>query len=304
MPAARLPDIPGFIPSTRRPQVRFPPGACDCHAHVFGPQYRFPYVARAAYIPPDAVTTDYVAMLKNNGCDRGVLVQPSVYGTDNSAMLEALRSGLHALRGIAVVAADVTDRELADLHAAGVRGVRINLASATEGLTLADGIKLAPRLKELGWHLQFYLDLPKMPEAGAELAKLPITIVIDHFARCPAADGVDSPAFQALLRLVRRDNVWAKVMGPYFISRSAPLYPEVTPLARALVAAAPGRIVWGTDWPHPGARTLMPEDAALADLLADWVPDAASRRKVLVENPARLYGFEVDCGISVEADAA
>ena len=291
MPAARLPDIPGFIPPTRMPQVRFPSGACDCHAHVFGPQYRFPYVDHAAYIPPDAFTTDYVAMLKNNGCDRGVLVQPSVYGTDNSAMLEALRSGLHALRGIAVVAADVSDRALANLHAAGVRGVRINLASATEGLTLADGVRLAPRLKELGWHLQFYLDLPKMPEAEAQLAGLSIDIVIDHFARCPAADGIHAPAFQALLRLVRRDNVWAKVMGPYFISRNAPLYPEVTPLARALVAAAPERIVWGTDWPHPGARTLMPEDAVLADLLAEWVPDEALRHKVLVENPARLYGF-------------
>jgi predicted TIM-barrel fold metal-dependent hydrolase len=258
---------------------------------VFGPQDRFPYAANAAYIPPDALTVDYMGMLKNNGCDRGVLVQPSVYGTDNSAMLDALCSGLYALRGVAVVGSDVTDRELEDLHAAGVRGVRINLASATEGLTLADGKRLAPRLKALGWHLQFYLDLPKMPGAEAELAALPITVVIDHFARCQAADGVDSPAFQALLRLVRRDNVWAKAMGPYFIAKSAPLYPEVTPLARALVAAAPERVVWGTDWPHPGARALMPEDHVLADLLAAWVPDEAQRRKVLVDNPARLYGF-------------
>jgi predicted TIM-barrel fold metal-dependent hydrolase len=291
MQKIRAPDIPGFIPGTRKPATRFPAGACDCHAHVFGPQDRFPYAANAAYIPPDALTADYVGMLQNNGCDRGVLVQPSVYGTDNSAMVDALRSGLHALRGIAVVEADVADRELEDLHAAGVRGVRINLASATEGLTLADGKRLAPRLKALGWHLQFYLDLPKMPGAEIELAGLPITIVIDHFARCPAADGVDSPAFQALLRLVRRDNVWAKAMGPYFISKNAPLYPEVTPLARALVAAAPERIVWGTDWPHPGARALMPEDHVLADLLAAWVPDEAQRRKVLVDNPARLYGF-------------
>jgi len=132
----RTPNIPGFIPHTRAPQTRFPKGATDCHAHVFGPQERFAYLPGAAYIPPDAVTTDYVAMLKNNGCDRGVLVQPSVYGTDNSCMVDALRSGLYALRGIAVVAANVTDRELEDLHAAGVRGVRINLASETEGLTL------------------------------------------------------------------------------------------------------------------------------------------------------------------------
>jgi predicted TIM-barrel fold metal-dependent hydrolase len=189
------------------------------------------------------------------------------------------------------VEANVTDRELEDLHSAGVRGVRINLASETEGLTLTDGERLAPRLKALGWHLQFYLDLPKMPEAEARLAKLPIDIVIDHFARCPAADGIDAPAFQALRRLVQRDNCWAKIMGPYFVSKNAPLFADVTPMASALVAAAPDRIVWGTDWPHPGGRALMPEDHVLADLLAQWVPEEAQRRKVLVENPARLYGF-------------
>lgn len=291
MTTIRTPNIPGFIPATRKPRTPFPAGACDCHAHVFGPQERFPYVANAAYIAPDALTADYVGMLKNNGCDRGVLVQPSVCGTDNRCMVDALRSGLHELRGIAVVEADISDRELEELHAAGVRGVRINLASDTEGLTLADGERLAPRLKSLGWHLQFYLDLPKMPEAAEKLAKLKITIVIDHFARCPAADGVTSPAFQALQRLVSRDNVWAKIMGPYFVSMNAPLYPDVTPMARALVAAAPERIVWGTDWPHPGARALMPEDALLADLLAEWVPDERQRHRVLVENPARLYGF-------------
>ena len=280
----RTPNIPGFIPYTGAPKTRFPKGATDCHAHVFGPQERFPYLTGAAYIPPDAITTDYVGMLKNNGCDRGVLVQPSVYGTDNSCMVDALR-------GIAVVEANVTDRELEDLHSAGVRGVRINLASETEGLTLADGERLAPRLKALGWHLQFYLDLPKMPEAEARLGQLQIDIVIDHFARCQSAEGVDSPAFKALQRLVQRDNCWAKIMGPYFVSKNAPLYPDVTPLARALVAAAPDRIVWGTDWPHPGARALMPEDHVLADLLAQWVTDEGQRRKVLVDNPARLYGF-------------
>jgi predicted TIM-barrel fold metal-dependent hydrolase len=291
MPDIRDPNIPGFRPPLRPPQTRFPAGATDCHAHVFGPQADYPYLAQAAYIPPDALTADYVAMLRNNGCDRGVLVQPSVYGTDNRCMVDALRVGLHQLRGIAVVAADVSDRELEDLHAAGVRGVRINLASETEGLTLADGVRLAPRLKALGWHLQFYLDLPKMPEAEEKLSQLKIDIVIDHFARCPAAAGVTAAPFRSLLRLVSREHCWAKIMGPYFVSQDAPGYPQVTPLARALVAAAPDRIVWGTDWPHPGARALMPEDDVLADLLAEWVPDQAQRGKVLVDNPARLYGF-------------
>ncbi len=287
----RAPNIPACIPFTRKPNTVFPAGATDCHAHVFGPQSRFPYLPNAAYIAPDALTTDYVSMLKNNGSDRGVLVQPSVYGTDNACMVEALRSGLHNLRGIAVVAADVSDRELTQLHDAGVRGVRINLASETEGLTLADGERLAPRLKAMGWHLQFYMDLPKMPEAAAKLAQLKLPIVIDHFARCPAAAGVAAPAFQALLALVRHEHVWAKAMGPYFLSKQVPLYPDVTPLARALVAAAPDRVVWGSDWPHPGARADMPEDPVLADLIAEWIPDVDQRRRVLVDNPARLYGF-------------
>ncbi len=291
MPTIRTPSIPGFIPASAKPRTQFPPDACDCHAHVFGPQERFPYLANAAYIPPEAVTTDYLGMLKNNGCDRGVLVQPSVYGTDNSCMVDTLRLEPTTLRGIAVIEADVSDRELGDLHTAGVRGVRINLASKTEGLTLADGEQLAPRLKELGWHLQFYLDLQNMPEAEAKLAKLPIIIVIDHFARCSAANGTDAPAFKALQRLISRDNCWAKIMGPYFISKNAPLYPDVTPLARALIATAPERIVWGSDWPHPGARALMPEDHVLADLLVEWAPDETLRRRVLVDNPARLYGF-------------
>ena len=291
MPHSRPPNIPGFRPLIQKPATRFPAGACDCHAHVFGPQSRFPYAQNAAYIAPDAVTADYVRMLRNNGCDRGVLVQPSVYGTDNACMLDALRSGSYPLRGIAVVAADVTDRELQGMHDAGVRGIRINLASETEGLTLADGERLAPRLKEMGWHLQFYLDLPKMPEAAERLATMPITAVIDHFARCQASDGTASPAFRSLLALLQHEHIWAKAMGPYFLSRNAPRYADVTPLAQALVAAAPDRVVWGTDWPHPGARDLMPEDHVLADLLAEWIPEDTLRRQVLVDNPARLYEF-------------
>jgi len=242
-------------------------------------------------VAPDATPQNYADMLTAIGCQRAVLVQPSVYGSDNACMVAALKSGVFNFRGIAVVEPNVSDKELQTLHDAGVRGIRINLASETEGLKLADGERLAPRLKEMGWHLQFFLDLEKMPEAEAQLASLKINIVVDHFAKCQAVNGVNGAAFQALLRLVKRDNVHAKLMGAYFLSKHPPHYPDVTALARAMVAAAPDRMVFGSDWPHPAARERMPEDGDLANMFGEWVPDEGVRRKILVDNPARLYGF-------------
>jgi len=287
----RAPTIPGPVPDTRPPKFKLPPGACDCHAHVFGPQSRYPYLPQAGYIPPDALPGDYARMLKTLGCERAVLVQPSVYGTDNTAMLDALRSGVFAFRGVAVINDDISDRELEDMHRAGVRGVRINLASATPGLTLEQAPRLAARLKVLGWHLQFFVDLGKVPDIAERLSGLDIDIVIDHFGRVRAADGIDAPPFQTLLRLLRRRNFWAKLIGPYFLSDKLPDFPDVTPFARAVVATAPGRVVWGTDWPHPSAHGLTPNDGTLADMLLEWIPDEAQRKKVLVDNAARLYGF-------------
>jgi predicted TIM-barrel fold metal-dependent hydrolase len=292
VPPLRAVTLPAPVADTRPPKWKMPPGSCDCHAHVFGPQTRFPYLPDASYIPPDATPQDYARMLRAIGCERAVLVQPSVYGTDNSAMIAALRSGVFDFRGVAVVAEDVTDRELQDMHDAGVRGVRINLASDTPGLTLAQAPALAKRLKALGWHLQFFMDLNKLPDAEEKLGKLDIDIVIDHFGRVQAADGVDAPAFKTLLRLLKRDNVWAKLIGPYFVSKRTPDFADVTPFARAVVTTAPDRVVWGTDWPHPAVHRLdlpMPNDGALADMVLDWIPDEAQRKRVLADNPARLY---------------
>ena len=287
----RAPTIPGPDPVTLTPKFKMPSGACDCHAHVFGPQRLYPYLPQAGYIPPDALPADYVNMLTTLGCERAVLVQPSVYGTDNTAMLAALSSGVFAFRGVAVVDENISDRELEDMHRAGVRGVRINLASATPGLTLEQAPRLARRLKALGWHLQFFVDLKKALHIEERLAALDIDIVIDHFGRVSAADGMDAPPFQTLLRLLRRDNVWAKLIGPYFLSDKSPGFPDVHPFAHAVVASAPDRVVWGTDWPHPSAHGPVPNDGTLADMLLDWIPDEAQRKKVLVTNPARLYGF-------------
>jgi 2-pyrone-4,6-dicarboxylate lactonase len=271
--------------------VQFPAGACDCHAHVFGPQGSSPYLPNAAYIPPDAQPGEYARMLGTIGCQRAVLLQPSVYGTDNRCMRAAMQSGVFNFRGVAVVEETVSDAELEALHRAGVRGVRINLASKTAGLTFEQAPRLAARIQPLGWHLQFFVHIDRSPGCEGAIGHMAVPCVIDHFGHVPAADGVGSQGWEALLRLARLRHVWFKLIGPYRISTQWPFHPDVAPLARALVAAAPDRCVRGTDWPHPNARQ-MPNDGDLADTLGEWLPDAAARHAVLVENAARLYGFD------------
>jgi 2-pyrone-4,6-dicarboxylate lactonase len=288
--APRPATIPGPDPNPRRPRGLFPALACDCHAHVFGPQDNFPYVPNAAFIPPDASPQEYVRVLRTIGCQRGVLVQPSVYGTDHRCMLAAMAADTSMFRGVAVVDENVGENELRALHRAGVRGVRINVASKTAALRVDQAPRIAARIKPLGWHLQFFVHIEQSASFGELLAKLPVPCVLDHFGHVDASDGVQSAGFQVLLGLARLEHVWFKLTGPYRISTQGPLYPDVTPLAQALVAAAPDRCVWGTDWPHPNTM-YMPNDGDLADALSEWLPDAATRQKVLVDNPAHLYNF-------------
>ena len=289
--AERKPTIPGPDPAPKPPRTPFPPGACDCHSHVFGPQDAFPYLPNAAFIPPDASPRDYARMLRTIGCQRAVIVQPSIYGTDNRCMVAALTSGTFNFRGVAVVDIKASDRELELLHRAGVRGIRINLSSKTPGIPLDQALGLAVRIKPLGWHLQFFLRVGQVPSLEQVIAQIPVPCVIDHFGHAPATGGLESPEFGILLRLARLGHVWFKLIGPYRISTQGPLYPDVAPLALALVAAAPDRCVWGTDWPHPNTA-YMPNDGDLADALAEWLPDPGTRRRVLVDNPGRLYGFD------------
>ena len=248
------PNIPPPVKQARKPAFAFPSGATDCHAHIFGPATRFQVLPGSHFVPHDCLLADYIRMLRTVGCARAVLVQPSVYGTDNTAIAEALQSHAFEMRGVAVVAADVADRELERLHGIGYRGIRINTASGTPGLKLTDAPRLAERIRPLGWHLQFYADLRVMPELEQVLSALPVRVVIDHFARIRTAEGLQAPAFQALMRLMRREHCWAKLMGPYFVSDAVPRYPDIVPFARAMIAAAPDRIVWGSDWPHPSAK--------------------------------------------------
>jgi predicted TIM-barrel fold metal-dependent hydrolase len=211
-----------------------------------------------------------------------------------AACFDALRSGAFPLRGIAVVDPDVSDAELDDMHRAGVRGIRINVASVTAGLRFDDAPRLAARIRELGWHLQFFVDAGATPDLFERLAALPVRCVIDHFGHLNAEDGIGSPAAQALLRLASLDHVWFKLSGGYRVSREQPPYPSVTPFARALVERAAERCVWGTDWPHPVVER-MDNDGDIADALAAWIDDESIRTRVLADNPARLYDFPASC---------
>lgn len=286
------PDIPGPDPNPAAPKFDLPAGAWDCHLHLFGPQSRYPYVADRTYTPPDARFDDLSALHAALGIGRAVLIQPSVYGVDNRCLLEGLLRGGERYRGVVVVDPDIPDRDLDSLHTAGVRGVRLNLLFAGGGRGLDDLARLAPRLAARGWHAQLLIDVAERTLPWRTLSDQPCDIVFDHMGHMDAAHGLDDPGFQMMASMARDGRVWVKLSAAMRLSRYAdPPYPDVVPIARALVQAAPTRVVWGSDWPHVMLpRGGMPNDGALLDLLADWVPDPVRRRRILVDNPNALYG--------------
>jgi 2-pyrone-4,6-dicarboxylate lactonase len=268
--------------------------ACDCHAHVCGPERRYPYAASRLYTPHDAPPSDYRRMLDSLGLERGVLVQPSIYGTDNRRMLDALAEDPVRLRGVAVVPFDVSMTEIERLHAAGVRGVRCNIVDRKEGkgvLPLAELRGLARRIEPFGWHVEFLMHVDEFPELDRQLADFPVDLVFGHLGYVSTQKKTSEPGFQALLRLMRAGKAWVKLTAPYRLTASEMPYPDTDVFARTLVDTAPERLVWGTDWPHVFIKTAMPEDARLLQLFQDWVPDEALRRRILIDNPARLYNF-------------
>lgn len=283
---------PDFAP--RKPRFALAPLACDCHAHILGPASRYPYSSERVYTPPDCLAGDYRAMLATLGVERAVLVQPSVYGADNTVMLQALREAGPAFRAVAVVDRSVGDDALDSLHAAGVRGVRINVVDVKEGqgtLPLAQLRSLARRIARLGWHMELLAHVDELAGLDQDLADFPVDVVFGHLGYMRTDKGIDAPGYQGLLRLMQRGRCWVKLTGPYRISGGAMPHADVTPFARALLCAAPDRVVWGSDWPHVMVKGPMPNDGDIADLLLDWIPDEDLRRRVLVDNPARLYGF-------------
>jgi predicted TIM-barrel fold metal-dependent hydrolase len=280
----------GPLPDVEPASFEVPPGACDTHAHVISDGVRYPYVENRSYTPPPAPGEKYLAMLAACGMSRGVLVQVSVHGTDNRYMLEVLRGHPDTLRGVGVVSDDVTDRELEAMHAAGVRGLRLNVLFGG-GVGFGALETLASRIAGLGWHLQFLMDVRDLPPLMPRLEKLPVPCVFDHMGHMPVSEGMDHPGFQALLRGVRDHGWWAKLSGAYRIStRFDEDFDDVAPWAQALIQAGPDRMVWGSDWPHV-AIPRMPDTGRLRNLLAAWAPDAAQRHRILVDNPQRLYGF-------------
>jgi len=280
----------GPDPNPRPPRFPMPAKACDCHAHVLGPPEKYPYVAERSYTPPTALLEDYQAVHRVLGIERAVIVQPSVHGTDNAVTLDGIAGYGSNARGIAVVDADVSERELQRLHDGGIRGVRLNLLFGG-GVGLHNLEPLAQRIVDLHWHVQLLLDARNLVELAPRLRNLPVPVVVDHMGHMKTGHGIDHPGFQTLVELVRDGVCWIKLSGNYRISSAGPPYRDAIPFARALIEAAPQHMVWGTDWPHPALNEFMPNDGDLLDALDDYAPEADLKQAILVDNPARLYGF-------------
>jgi D-galactarolactone isomerase len=277
----------------RKPRLMAPPKACETHSHIYGPADRYPRFPGRK--PPNwtASLGAYEAMLRRLGMERCVIVQPSLYSTDNRCTLDAIKQlGLSRARGVAVTKKDIGPKELQQLHDAGVRGLRFYLI--VDDFRMSDAPEMARRIAPLGWHLQVQDRGNWLPEAIPVLEKLPVDVVIDHIGRTPPENGVNDPGFQALLRFLERGRCWVKISAPYLASTDGPPhYSDVGPKVRALVSVRPDRLVWAANWPHPNHTPgNKPEEADCLDVLLDWVPDAAVRNAILAGNPAKLYGFD------------
>jgi 2-pyrone-4,6-dicarboxylate lactonase len=275
------PPDPDPHPPRRYP---LPAGAVDTHAHVIGTEY----IAERSYTPHPAPPADYLRMLDATGLTHGVLIQVSVHGTDNTLLLETLRSQLKRLRGIAVTPPRLPDKEWQRLKDAGIVGLRLNTTTGG-GVGVRDLDVYEAICIELGWHLQFLVEPERIPQLAPRVARLRVPAVLDHMGYVTPELAGQTPG-RTLLQLVR-DGAWVKLSGAFRLSARPYPFDDMRPFAAALAAAAPDRCVWGSDWPHVKFRGTMPNTGDLLDLLADWVPDPRARDAVLVDNPHRLYGF-------------
>jgi len=281
-----------FHPQPSRPTFGAPPGAVDAHCHVFGPGARFPFAAERKYTPCDAPKEKLWALRDFLGFERNVLVQATCHGADNRALVDALLDADGRARGVATVGSGITDEELRRLDAAGVRGIRFNFLRRLVDVTPREVLaELAHRVAPLGWHVVIYFEAADLPELYDFFASLPTTVVVDHMGRPDVSQTVDGPGFGLFVRLMRENaNVWSKVSCPERLSiTGAPGYDDVVPFARRLVEEFPDRVLWGTDWPHPNLRSQMPDDGQLVDLIPRLAPSVELRRRLLVDNPQRLY---------------
>ncbi|HEY0300212.1 MAG TPA: amidohydrolase family protein [Rhizomicrobium sp.] len=271
-----------------------PPGACDTHCHVFGPQSRFAYAANRTYTPQEAPREALFALHRAHGLDRAVIVQPAVHGTDNRVTLDAIAASGNAYRGIALVPQDVTPAALDALHAGGIRGVRFNFLSHIAAPPPERTVqRIAELVAPLGWHILLHLTPADLGTAWNYMKPLAISFIVDYMARINTADGLDQPGFRLLLDIAADARCWVKISGADRASAAGAPFEDVLAFSRALLEAAPDRILWGTDWPHPNIKGPMPLESDLLALLRKAAPEPALLQQVLVDNPNRLYRFDV-----------
>lgn len=283
-----VPNSAGTAP----PKLKAPVDACDCHMHIYDPA-RFAMPPSQRIAPSNAAVPQYRLLQQRIGTTRVIVVQPRNYAIDNRVTLDALKQFAPNARGVAVLHPTVTDAELKALNDAGIRGIRFSLGDPATAAVTPDMVEpLAERIADLGWHVQFNVEGRQIVELADVLRRLPTPMVFDHLAN-PGPMGVDHPSHAIVRSLIDRGRTWVKLSGAYSNSRMGPPYPEATRIAQAFVRAAPERLVWGSDWPHPGVVPVAdkPDDALLFDLLTVWVPDEAMRNRILVQNPETFYGF-------------
>ncbi len=285
---------PGYIPfhpNPSKPRFKVPAGAVDAHCHVFGPASRFPYAPERKYTPVDAPKEKLFGLRDFLGFDKNVIVQASCHGKDNAALVDALINSNDKARGIAVIGEDISGRELKEMDAAGVKGVRFNFVKRLVDFTPRDVLeRIAARIAPLGWHIVVYFEMPDLPELESFFTALPTAIVVDHMGRPDVKKGLDHPEFKRYLELLdKHTNIWSKVSCPERLTVAGPPYDDVVPFARTLVERYPDRVLWGTDWPHPNMPVEAPDDGILVDVIPKIARTPALQKALLVDNPTRLY---------------
>ena len=281
-----------FHPNPSKPEFKLPAGAVDAHCHVFGPGDIFPFAPERKYTPSDASKDQLWALRDFLGFDKNVIVQATCHGSDNRAMIDAVKSSNGRAKGIASVKRDVTDEALHEMNEAGVKGCRFNFVKRLVDATPKEVfIKIAERVKKLDWQIVVYFEAPDLPDLWDFLTSLPTILVVDHMGRPDVTKPVDNPEFDLFVELMRKhDNIWSKVTCPDRLSKSGPpAYDDFVPFARRIVETFPDRVLWGTDWPHPNLKSHMPDDGKLVDIIPRIAPTEELQRKLLVDNPIRLY---------------
>ena len=288
------PDYLPFHPNPSKPTFKAPPGAVDAHCHVFGPAHLFPYAPERKYTPCDAPKETLFGLRDYLGFSRNVIVQASCHGKNNDALVDALKSAGRLARGVAVVGQNVSDDELKEMDAAGVRAVRFNFVKRLVDATPKEiFLGIAERIAKLGWHIVVYFEAQDLEDLIPFLKQLPTIVVVDHMGRPDVKKGVDHPDFKRfIVLLAENDNIWTKVSCPERLTVSGPPYDDVIPFSRMLVERFPDRVLWGTDWPHPNMKSHMPDDGILVDVIPRIAVTEELQRKLLIDNPMRLYWSE------------